>query len=147
MDLADSGHSQLGRVDAIFGVESLAKRLREGICRNPLGLSAQATTFGWIISGDSVPVENPSYSGTVGLVTTKEGFEQVKQLWEIEDSAKLSEEERACEALYESTVVRGEYRYQVSLLLRPRMELGESRAMARNRLYCLENRFEKNPQL
>lgn len=150
MNLADSGYNQSSQVDAIVGIELMATQLREGICRNSLGLMAQDTSFGWIISGGSPSTDDSEEILTVGLVTAKEVYDQVKRLWEIEEiseGASLSEEEQACETLYESTVVRGEHRYQVSLLLKPEMELGSSRAMARHRLYCLESRFKKNPQL
>lgn len=150
MNLADSTYNQPSGVDAILGIEVLATQLQEGICRNSLGLMAQATSFGWIISGGPPTEAGEADSAAVGLVTAQEVYDQVRKLWEVElarEETTMSADEQACEALYGSTVVRGEHRYQVSLLLKPEVKLGDSRAMARHRLYCLENRFKKNPQL
>lgn len=59
----------------------------------------------------------------------------------------MSAEDQECEKLYESTVIREENRYAVTLLLKPNTTLGESRALALRRLHCSEARFRKNSEL
>lgn len=57
-----------------------------------------------------------------------------------------STEEIECENLYTSTLVRQNGRYNVSLLLKPHSELGESRAMALRRFHSTERRLEREPE-
>lgn len=149
-ELADPLYNVQGQVDGIIGVDILSEHMANGIRRNPLGLLAQATSFGWIISGGA-PLEDATDSlKTIHLITTGELYAQIRKLWEVdevEERATLSAEDQACEALYLRTVVRGENRYSVSLLLEPDARLGDSRAMERRRFICLENRFKKDPRL
>lgn len=148
-DLADQDYNIRGPIDGIIGLRVLGEHLREGLQRNALGLLAQQTTFGWIVFGVANN-DKPDALCTVNLVTAQDVFNQVRKMWESEElheERSMTQLEEECEALYKSTLVRNEDRYSVTLLLKPDSELGESRSMARRRLYCLENRLSKNPEI
>lgn len=150
--MADSGYNITGSVDGILGVGLLARHLSDGVLRSPLGLLAQNTAFGWIVSGE-MATQNPNESkeqDKLVFVTMAELNAQIKKLWELDEIPKeaiLSAEEQACEESYKSNIVRKQDRYSVSLLLKPDQQLGTSKPMALRRFYGLENRFKKNPEL
>lgn len=148
--MAEPHYHVRDQIDGIIGVDFLASQLMPGLRRNPLELLARNTKFGWIVFGGLAADNKPDTLATINLVTSGELYAQIRRLCEIEEvteSPVMSEEDSACEALYSTTVMRQNGRYAVTLLMKPDSELGESRAMARRRLYCLENRFEKNPDL
>lgn len=148
-ELADPKYNVPSSIDGIIGAGIIARHTRERIKRHSSGLLAQDTSFGWIVFGENPIATNSSDAITIGLVSTAE-MDIVKKLWEIEDlpeKKQQSQEEKDCEWNYESTVVRLDGRYNVTLPLKPDSQLGESRAMALRRLYCLENRFKRNPAL
>lgn len=147
---ADPHYNVQGRVDGIIGVNILAAHLQYGIVRNPLGLLAQLTSFGWIVFGGPSMEEGSDTLQTVNLVSANDVYAQIKKLWEIEERDErpiMAQEDQACETLYQSTVVKSHDRYSVTLLLKPKAELGESRSMAKRRLFCLESRLRKNPEM
>lgn len=149
-ELADPHYNMQGRIDGIIGVDVLSSQLTGGLRRNALGLLAQATQFGWIVFGGVTAGDSVDTLKSVNLITTGDLHAQIRRLWEIDEMAEpmvMSSEERECEALYENTVVRRQDRYAVTLLLKPNAELGDSKTMARRRLYCLENRFKRDPSL
>lgn len=149
-EMADPKYNVQAVVEGILGIDVLAEQLNEGLRRNRLGLIAQSTKFGWIVFGGVYAGDKPDTLRTGNIVTTSDLHAQIRRLWEIDDVEEgiiMSTDEKECEALYQSTVVHIDGRYQVTLLLRNGAELGESRAMARRRLYCLENRFKRDPAL
>lgn len=146
-ELADPKYNVPGSIDGIIGAGVMAKCMREGIKRHHSGIIAQETTFGWIFFGEAtifaLQEDNDIRLGLIAI----DGLDVVQKLWEIEDlpdEKHLSIDDRLCEQIYESTVVQKGSRYRVTLPFKPEAELGESRAMALRRLYCLENRFKKN---
>lgn len=150
IDLADPQYNVRDRIDGFIGAEILSRHLMEGIRRNSLGLMAQATTFGWIVFGGTPTEFDDDPLKMVNLVTANDIYSRIRKLWEMDetnDPPPMSSEDIECESLYQRTVVKENDRYQVTLLLEPIIELGESRTMARRRLYCLENRFRKDPEL
>lgn len=149
-NLADPHYHRSGPICGIIGVSFLAEQTKFGIERNAIGLTAQSTSMGWTISGGSDPEEEAITTDALSLITIKDLHAQIHKLWEIEETPErtlLSADEQACEALYQSTLVREPNRYAVSLLLRPDERLGESREMAGKRFAALENRFKKSPEL
>lgn len=137
MDMADPSYNIPSRVDGIIGVQILGEHLKTQLKRNSLGLLAQATTFGWIVFGGQSPDDTEQRVAAdalavVSMVSAGELYGQIKKLWEVDECKEqmlLSPDEQACEELFQSTVVREEDRYSVTLLLKPDLELGESRAM------------------
>lgn len=115
-----------------MGVSLLAATIKEGISENPLELLAQHSSFGWLVSGGQARSEDPNanhYPKRIAMVTINKLYSQIKKLWKIDDITEhvvLSVDEQACEALYASTLVKGENRYKVTLLIKPHQQLGDS---------------------
>lgn len=150
IELADSRYYERDRVDGVVGAEFLSNQLLQGLRRNALGLTAQSSTFGWIVFGGPSSELEVDPLCAMNIVTSNQLYSQIKKLWEIEEITQprqLSLEEQECEEMYENTVRYDGGRYVVTLLLKAEMILGESRTMARRRLYCLESRFKKTPSL
>lgn len=149
-DLADPTYNERGPIDGIIGVNILSQHFGTQLQRAPCRLLTQDTSFGWIVYGGRAPDDSGEVLGTVGIVTMSELHTLIRKLWEqdeLHDRQAMSTEEIECETLYKSTIVRNEHRYSVTLLLKPNAQLGESRLMARRRLFGLERRFEQHPDL
>lgn len=151
-DLADPKYNEANEIAGIMGVDILATQLRAGLQRGPHGLITQETSFGWIVFGGIPQPDSIDSLATIGIVSLSDMYSLVRRLWELDElheneQVVLTPDEIACEELYKSTLVKGEHRYCVSLLLRPDAQLGRSHAMALRRLYCLERRFRQNPEL
>lgn len=149
-ELADPYYNEPNSIDALLGVGIWTRQLRENIIASPVGLIAQNTEFGWVIFGeDSSRLASSSgqEESNIGLVVDKLP-QLIQKLWEMDEMPEkrpLSVEDQYCLDNFKSTVVRKGGRYEVVIPIRPNMELGESRATALRRLYCLENRFKQNP--
>lgn len=115
---------------------------------------AQLTKLGWIISGSAL-----SFSSEKGKVITTHNcsinsdlLDLVKRFWEQEEIANeisLTQEDEACEQHFTQTHTRQKNgRYMVRLPLEEgSAELGDWRPAAATALYCMEHRFEKQPDL
>lgn len=149
--LADPSYNTSASIDGIIGVTFLAKHLQPQLLQGPLGLMAQETSFGWIVFGGQYPPDNVDLLTTIGVVTLSDIYNLIKRFWEIEDSIEdqlvLSPEDISCEQLYQSTLVKYERRYAVTIMLKPDAVLGNSRATALRRLYALERRFQREPEM
>lgn len=148
-DLADPLYYDSQPVEGIVGVGFLGRYLKNGLHRDNRGLVAQCSDFGWIIFGGLVAGDEERPTAFT-VITMSELYSQIHKLWEIEELEErpaLSMDERACEMLYESTVVKGTDRYIVKLMLKPHIELGDSRSMAMRRFHQLEGRFKRDPEL
>lgn len=149
-DLADPLYNIRGGVDGIIGVSVLAKHLQAELHRGPHDTLMQETSFGWIIFGGEQPQAPIDALATANLVTASDVHRMVKRLWEddelFDEQRPLTVEDVECEQLYESTIERGTDRYTVAIMMRPKCTLGDSKAAAKRRLYCLERRFEREPE-
>lgn len=107
-ELADRDYNIRAPIDGIIGVNILAIHMRDGIRRNPYGLMAQATSFGWIISG-GVNGDEVDTLGAVKLVSSHDVYNQVRKMWELDelhDKKKMPQKDQDCETLYKSTIVK-----------------------------------------
>lgn len=149
-DLADSAFNERAPIDGIIGVNILSRHLGHGIRRAPFDFLAQETSFGWIVFGGREPEMQVDMLSTVGVITANDLYSMVKRLWEVDEMPDMpikSAEEIECEQMYESTLVRHEGRYSVTLLMKPNAELGQSRAQALRRLHSVERRLQQNPEV
>lgn len=153
--LADPSYNTSASIDGIIGVTLLAKHLQPQLLQGPLGLMAQETSFGWIVFGGQYPPDNVDLLTTIGVVTLSDIYNLIKRFWEIEDSIEdqlvLSPEDISCEQLYQSSGsirnMKYDRRYAVTIMLKPDAVLGNSRATALRRLYALERRFQREPEM
>lgn len=146
-ELADQQYFKHGKVDILLGVGLMSRQIKEGIKHNSLGLLAQNTSFGWIVSGGD-EVSDVNRQPIVGIVAKDELRHAIQKLWEIDemDERRLSTDDEYCERHFDSTVVHENKRYSVLMPLKPDAELGNSRNKALQRFYALENRFKRDPE-
>lgn len=151
LELADPNFNEPLPVDVLLGAEVFPYIIRSGRRENllsePVGIE---TVFGWALMGNTGNT-NPKRSTT--LLTSLDSVDLVlRRFWEIEEvpnASKTSPAEEDCERIYHSTTTReADGRYVVNLPFNCKPpQLGQSRQMALNRLYRLESRLDKLPQL
>ncbi|XP_050555461.1 uncharacterized protein LOC126911595 [Spodoptera frugiperda] len=150
--LADPGFNKRGRIDLLLGVEVCAQILRSDIIKGPPGSPcAQNTSLGWILFGNIH--EKGNTSELIVMHHSLNLDKMLKSMWELdtEGETTLTQDERKCEEIYQSTHSRTEDgRYIVKLPTRVNKLLstqGGTRDIAMKRLNQLEKRLEKNPTL
>ncbi|CAK1599242.1 unnamed protein product [Parnassius mnemosyne] len=152
--LADPGFGTPNKIDILLGAEVYAQILTNGLVKNPSGaLTAQNTELGWILSG-RVQLEEEYPSNIISLHIDDSLNQLIRSFWEIENEQPqkiLSEEDKRCESLYDTTTTRTpDGRYIVRLPFReedPQCQYGALRDIAMRRFNLLENRLNKNPLL
>lgn len=163
MKLADPMFNIPNKIDLLLGAEVYCQIITEGFIRGPPGtLIAQNTKLGWILSGkvggDSET--NTTYcSSTITTMHTNicdEDF-NLKQFWELESDnfilgkKQFTPEEERCEDIFQKTTKRDSSgRYIVKLPFKdddPSCKYGKSRDTTIRRLFSLEKRFLKSPDL
>lgn len=154
--LADPEYHTPNKIDILLGADIFCQILREGVRRHPSGLLvAQATSFGWIVSGIvGSNQKEPSSTTIVMHGTFTDENEILKKFWEMETESAyeerkmLTEEEKLCEDFFEKTTLRdAEGRYVVRLPFRnknPTCKEGNTKQIALKRLQTLEKRLAKN---
>lgn len=149
-EFADQQYFKHGKIDLLLGVGLTSKHTKEGVAHNSVGLLAQNTSFGWIMSGgnEECGTNQAAELPTVGVVIKDELRNMIQKLWEVDEmeERKLSADDEYCEQHYHSTVVLENKRYSVLIPLKPNAELGNSRNKALQRFYALENRFNRDPE-
>ena len=145
LQLADPDYHNPGRIDILLGADMAPKimvkeLLRDGTDAEPI---AQATHFGWVLSGP-IKRKNNSFSPIPTNHQTQAAEPELDHLltkfWKAEEPEEeeppLSVVEQQVENHYHDNVVYlpSESRYQVTLPRKPAMEtLGESRPQALSR--------------
>ncbi|XP_043259051.1 uncharacterized protein LOC122401156 [Colletes gigas] len=129
--LADPQFHQPAQVDMLIGTGPTLSSLSIGqhrlSPRNGPDLVLQKTQFGWIIGGNVSTTATRNKQRTL-LTTPTFDLQRFWELEEVPETRHLSFEERQCEQHFEQ-------------------QLGESRSRALNRLFPLERRFQRDPEL
>lgn len=89
-NLADPHYYEQGPIEALMGVGVLSEHIKEGIERNSVGLLAQNTSFGWIVSGEGLMPETKDSLYTIGTVVKDELRSLIHRLWEIDEMNERS---------------------------------------------------------
>ncbi|XP_039309935.1 uncharacterized protein LOC120358750 [Solenopsis invicta] len=142
-------------IDAIIGADLYSEMLLDKVIKGAPGQpAAQATIFGWILSG---PTSDPSPPGHVISVrhcaSTDTLDRDIRRFWEVEEVSRkppLTPEEQQCEDHFANTHSRGpDGRYIVRLPFKrgPPIEIGNSRATAERLLRALHRRLSVRPEL
>lgn len=150
--LADPYYNTPNKIDILLGAEVYCRILKAGMFRDPAGSSvAQATTLGWILSGQ---VDSDQNENVTVLHTTIGEDEILKRFWELETEPKctskkvLSDEEEKCEKIYAATTKRNsDGKYVVKLPFREEnttYKIADSREIAIKRFISLERKFSNN---
>ncbi|KAL0870822.1 hypothetical protein ABMA27_005746 [Loxostege sticticalis] len=110
--LADPEYHTPSGIDVLLGVGIYNQILLEGLKRSPEGeLLAQATSLGWILSGQIIMTEQPVHKINV-LHCCSNGNNLLKGFWELETESeikkekKFTDEEKRCEEIFNETTAR-----------------------------------------
>ncbi|XP_024893519.1 uncharacterized protein LOC112468532 [Temnothorax curvispinosus] len=149
--LADPEFCTHSKIDALMGAELFYQLLCVGQIKLGNALILQKTRLGWILSG-AIHDRGPASNRIACNLVVDSLDAQVAKFWEIEEVSsvrRLSDDERACEQHFSQTHSRDESgRYIVRLPFNSRKcELGDSYQTAKKRLYSLERRLARDPQL
>ncbi|XP_011859356.1 PREDICTED: uncharacterized protein LOC105556853 [Vollenhovia emeryi] len=150
--LADPGFANPSEIDALIGAELFYQLLCVGQVKlNNSALILQKTRLGWVVSG---PLHSQgSMSNKIMCNLTVDSLNaQVAKFWEIEEIPAikhLSDVEHACEQHFSKTHFRKRSgRYVVRLPFNDKKrDIGASFELAKKRLYSLERRLMRNPQM
>ena len=153
LQLADPDYRSPGRIDILLGAEMAPKvmvkaLLRDGLPSQPI---AQATHFGWVVSGP-VKRKDPmadtlsaNYHQTPILQTDSQTGTEVRNFWQSEEPEPEELPRSATEELVEGhfsrtvTYIPGESRYEVTLPKHHTINsLGDSRPQAISRFLSNE---------
>ncbi|XP_059223054.1 uncharacterized protein LOC131996886 [Stomoxys calcitrans] len=154
LELADPDFYTPGNVDLLLGSDVMPSLLINGLRKISESLLAQATIFGWIISG---PIQCQSVSAfSIGISEMDDEAisTQLRRFWEQEEipnKIPFSKEDEFCESLYLKTTYRNkDGRYVVKLPFKPgfprEMPLGCSRSKALIQFIGMENSLKKNSE-
>lgn len=159
--LADPSFGTPNRIDLLLGAEVYSQILLEGLVKGQLGLIAQNTRLGWILSG-TVPSAYVNRSEqchsivNMHLTHVDRQFENelLKKFWEMEaepasqKQKHLTLEDQKCEEWFTQTTKRDNLgRYIVRLPFKtedPLCKYGGSKTIARKRFLMLEKRLSNN---
>jgi len=151
LNLADPKYYEPLPVDLLLGADVfpyvVSGEKKEGDLTQPIALS---TVFGWVLMGTTSDTQTKM---TVTMCATTESVDRTLQRFlEVEDVptiGKSSPDELECEEIYATTTSRqpcGRYIVNLPFKKNPPV-LGVSRDQAAQRLFQLEKRFEKSPEL
>ncbi|CAK1581575.1 unnamed protein product [Parnassius mnemosyne] len=153
--LADPEYHTPSHIDMLLGVGIYNQILLEGIKRSPEGeLLAQATSLGWILSGQITMTAQSAHKIKV-LHCCSNDNDLLKRFWELEAEPEIkkekmfTDEEKRCEEIFNKTTTRDdEGRYIVRLPLKnDPPQVDGSKEISERRFYTLENKFNKNKNL
>ena len=158
LQLADPDYHIPGRIDILLGAEMAPKVMLKALLRDglPSQPTAQATHFGWVVSGP-VKRKNPyaeispsSFHQTPIFQTNSQLEPLIKQFWESEEpepeEAPHSTVESQVEEHFQQTItyLPEEKRYEVTLPKLPTIDnLGESKPQALTRFLSNEKSILK----
>lgn len=169
LPLADPTFAQPGKIDLLLGAKIFKRIILPGLQKgSPDELIAQQTTLGWIITGDDSSCSKTDITQFRSSVRAFHSCididSNLQRFWELETvpvSVKKTDEEQRCEKFYDKTHLRSSNgRYTVKLPFNTYQGkddpqeaesgctvLGRSRYAALNRLYQIEKRFIRDPEL
>lgn len=151
--LADTNYNKPGSIDIILGADVFGEIILDGVRKGKPGAPiAQATEFGWILSGKTNKNLKENHSNAVSLITQINIDDELRKFWELEeikDTPEMSAEDMECEKHFETTHTRMEDgRYVVALPFKKEIKmLGNSKKAAMSQLFQLEKRFLKQKEL
>ncbi|XP_076230267.1 uncharacterized protein LOC143176322 [Nomia melanderi] len=151
IELADPEFNVSKPIDMLIGASLFWSLLCVGQHKFPSGIILQKTQLGWVIGGTFTWTDKePRVTGTCHLATHHDLQSQLEKFWMIEEINP--QETRAldeCEAHFRKTTRRTtDGRYIVRIPFKDNIaDLGESRHQAERRLYALERKLSKTPQL
>jgi hypothetical protein len=160
--LADPKFDVPGPIDMLIGYDlyPLVLPTKTDVIHSPGLPSAMSTSLGWVIGGALNKLTlSPVVSRSITTTPSIEGL--LQQFWRVEEppvSDSPTTEEKLVEEWFQKTVTRDSTgRFCVALPFRARITknsqdptsigLGSSRTMGLNRLYNLERRLTKDPEL
>ncbi|XP_037818450.1 uncharacterized protein LOC119608194 [Lucilia sericata] len=150
--MADTFSHRCSDIDLLIGGDVYPKVIKDGLrWDSNRALVAQQTVFGWIITG-KIATGNctPSVSAFFNEIALNN---QIQKFWELEEvpkRTKLSDDDRHCEEVYNSTTYRTQSgRFVVKLPFRREyphtINIGSSRNIALSQFLRNESRLLKNP--
>ncbi|CAI6373892.1 unnamed protein product [Macrosiphum euphorbiae] len=151
LNLADPEYYEPLPVDLLLGADVfpyvVSGEKKEDSITQPIALS---TVFGWVLMGTTS--NTPTKMSVTMCATTESVDRTLQRFLDIEDVptvVKSSPDEEECERIYTTTTSRQPCgRYKVHLPFKPNPPvLGDSRDQAAQRLFQLEKRLEKSPEL
>ncbi|XP_036142109.1 uncharacterized protein LOC118645343 [Monomorium pharaonis] len=155
--LADPQFHISSEIDILIGAEHFWDLLCVGQIRaSPTHPTLQKTRFGWILAGrlSGSPTSGQRIQSFHATVTNTQLRDQLSLFWQVEDVAENPNnhtiEEAQCEQHFLQNLSRTpQGRFVVKLPCKePGFDkLGESRDVALKRLYSLERRFRRDPEL
>ncbi|XP_076225075.1 uncharacterized protein LOC116434182 [Nomia melanderi] len=151
IELADPEFNVSKPIDMLIGASLFWSLLCVGQHKCPSGIIFQKTQLGWVIGGTFTWTDKePRVTSTCHLATHHDLQSQLEKFWTIEEinppEIRALDE---CEAHFRKTTRwTTDGRYIVSIPFKDNIaDLGESRRQAERRLYALERKLSKNPQL
>lgn len=156
LELADPTPFDNKDFDMIIGADYYGSLLLPGLVKGPIqSPTAQATVFGWIISGPLNSLKNVTSTSKVvhHCVGLSDIRNDLQKFWEIEEfpqKVHLTEDERKCEEHFVSTHYRnedGSYVVRYPFKNDPPERLGDSLKNAKRLLSQTERRVQNNPEL
>ncbi|XP_075170155.1 uncharacterized protein LOC142242472, partial [Haematobia irritans] len=155
IDLADPLFYKPGQVDLLIGSNAIPKIMLCGVKTVCNSLIAQATIFGWIISGPVKTQTVSSFSLQASETTEDPISTQLRLFWEQEEvpsRPSITKEDEYCESLYERTTTRDlDGRYVVKLPFKPEfpheLSLGSSRSQAFVQYIRMEQSLRSKPAM
>lgn len=150
--LADPEFEAPGPVDVLIGAGLFWKILKSGraiLRRNQPAL--QNTYLGWIVGGEQTIKESQQAISACHFITTQELDNKIEKFWQTEEIGiqhARKREDEFCERHFKETHIRDEEgRFQVRLPINQEIILGDSHDNALRRLYSIERRFKRQPEL
>lgn len=155
LTLADPTFDRPGEIDILIGNGIFWDLLCVGRIKLAKGQpTLQKTHLGWIIAGElTVPAQNNYHAQQFcGLSLQQQIHNNMEQFWKLEECVekpRFTPEERACDEHYARThthMANGRFLVQLPLREDP-TQLGESKQIALKRLYAMERKFLRQPEL
>lgn len=147
--LADPTFNIPNKIDLLLGADCFWQLLCIGqIKLSSNGPILQKTRFGWIVSG-YIP-HSHIQTTECNFISELQISHQLERFWKVEEISKkraLSQEEKDCESHFlRNTKRKSDGRFIVTIPLKDSPnKLGDSYAIAKNRLLSLERKFDKDP--
>lgn len=149
--LADPEFNITKPIDMLIGASLFWALLCIGQHKCPSGIIYQKTQLGWVLGGSFTwPIRNQSATSACHLVAYSDLKMQVEKFWALEEvdvqKKNLTDE---CESYFRQTTHQDiDGRYIVSIPFKSNVkDLGDSRQQAERRLYSVERKLARQPDL
>lgn len=151
LPLADQTFHQSGPVDIVLGARFYGQIVKEGVKHFSNGPTAQNTSFGWIVFGNThIPMCDIAIAAPI--VANDDLMQALTRFWKLENAPMRhhrTPEEEMCEKIFTSTLKRDcDGRYIASIPIQPNpKQVTGSKQLALGRLSQMHKRFERDPIL